>query len=68
MKIRRAGFTLIELMMAMLAGAIMALVVGSILVFGYQGWADNNRKVELQRDASLAMEAVGRQLRQAKKR
>jgi type II secretory pathway pseudopilin PulG len=56
---------LVELMVSMLAGAILALMVGTILIFGYKNWGNNSQSVELQRDASLAMEAVGRLIRQA---
>ncbi|MBN2161382.1 MAG: type II secretion system protein [Pontiellaceae bacterium] len=66
MTTNRSAFTLIELMVAVLAGAVFALLVGSMLIFSYQGWSDNNRKVEQHRDASLAMDTIGRLIRQAR--
>jgi len=60
-----SGFTLVELMMAMLATAILALTVGSLLVFAWKGWRINNESVNMQRDVSLAMKIMAREIRKA---
>lgn len=62
-KIPKAGFSLIELMMAMLATSILVLAVGSMLVYGWMGWKRNNDSVAMQRDVSLAMRIIAREIR-----
>lgn len=64
--VRRSGFTLAELLMAILASSILAILVGSMLVFGYRSWMDNWDAVNAQQDASLAMDAVGRLIRETR--
>ena len=59
----KAGFSLVELMVAALATAILILAVGSMLVFGWIGWKRNNDSVNMQRDASLAMRTMARAIR-----
>lgn len=66
-RVSRAGFTMVELMMSMLSVSILAMLVGSLLVMGHRSWIDGTRKVELQRDATLAMEAVGNRARASTK-
>ena len=61
----KLGFTLVELMMAMLAFSILSLAVGSMLVYGWQGWKRNNDLVAMQRDASLAMMMISKEIRNA---
>lgn len=61
----RSAFSLVEMMVAMLSGSILLLLVGSLLILGHRSWLDGNRRVELQRDATLAMEAIGFQVRSA---
>lgn len=61
----KSGFTLIELMMAALAFSILALATGSMLVFGWQGWKKMNDSVDMQRDASLAMYIIAREVRKS---
>lgn len=59
----RGGFGLAEMMVAMLATSIMALMVGSMLVYGWGGWKRNNDSVAMQRDASLAMRVLAKEIR-----
>ena len=61
----RNGFTLVELMVATLAFSILVLAVGSMLVFGWMGWKRNNDLVNMQRDASLAMMMISKEIRNA---
>jgi len=61
----KCGFTLVELMVAALAFSILSLAVGSMLVYGWQGWKRNNDLVAMQRDASLAMMMISKEIRNA---
>lgn len=59
------GFTVIELMVGILSFSVMVLVVGSMLVFGWQGWARYNQNVAMQRDATLGLTIVSKEIRNA---
>ena len=59
----KSGFTLVELMVTAVAFSILALATGSMLVFGWQGWTRINASVDMQRDASLAMHVMAREVR-----
>jgi hypothetical protein len=61
----RAGFTVVELMVSTLASAILAVTAGALLFAGYTGWQRNGRSVDLQRDATYAMDYMSRLLRGA---
>ncbi len=61
----KLGFALVELMVAALAFSILALAVGSMLVFGWQGWKRSNDLVGMQRDATLAMMMISKEIRNA---
>lgn len=65
MKTKRTkqGFTIVELMVAMVAFAIMILAVGLMLIYGWLGWRKNTQSVNMQRDAVLAMEQIAREVR-----
>ncbi len=57
---RQKGFTLIELIIAIIIGTIVILAAGTILVFGNRYWSNAWKKTNLQRDASYAMFRVSR--------
>lgn len=57
------GFTIIEMMIATVAFAVMILIVGSMLIYGWRGWVRNNDRVDMQRNASLAMRIIAREVR-----
>ena len=61
----KSGFTLVELMVTAVAFSILALATGSMLVFGWQGWSRINASVDMQRDASLAMHVMTREVRKS---
>lgn len=65
MKARRNedGFTLVELMVGMLAASVLMLVVAAMLVFGWMGWRSSTDSVAMQRDAWIAMEELSREIR-----
>lgn len=54
------GFTLIELTIAMFTGTIVILAAGSILFYGQKSWNNTWKRVNLQRDASYAMQTITR--------
>lgn len=60
---RKSGFSIIELMVAMLAVAIMSAAVGLILSQGWKVWYDTNETVEMERDLSLAVKVISREIR-----
>jgi prepilin-type N-terminal cleavage/methylation domain-containing protein len=59
----KKGFTLIEVMVAAVAFSLLVVAVGSMLVFGYRGWRRNNDLVNMQRDASLTLMMIAREIR-----
>ena len=61
------GFTITELLVAMIASALLALTVGAMLVVGTQSWRRNHAAVELQRDAAVAGDMLRRAVRMSTK-
>ncbi len=59
------GFTMVELLVATLASAILALTAGLMLVISYSAWIANRDYVDLQRDISLTQTIVDRWVREA---
>jgi prepilin-type N-terminal cleavage/methylation domain-containing protein len=59
----RAGFTLVELMAASVASAVLLLTVGCLLWFGYLGWKRTSEAVNLQRDMRASMDVLTRMVR-----
>jgi Tfp pilus assembly protein PilW len=60
-----AGFTLVELVAAMLTAAILALTAGSMLFYAFAGWQRNTENLEMQRDGTIAMDMLARAVRAA---
>lgn len=60
---RCSGFSLVELMVAMVAVAVMALTVGSVLYYAWVGWSRGRDSVKMQRDVSLAMRMLAKEIR-----
>lgn len=56
----RQGFTLAELIVGILAAAILALTATVVLVSTFKGWLNVNRAVDMQRDAYIAMDTLTR--------
>ena len=54
------GFTLVEVMIGIAAGAIVLLAAGTALVAGQTFWSNAWTKANLQRDASYAMLRISR--------
>lgn len=61
----QAGFTLVELMVASIAAALLALTVGVMLVNGYLGWVRGLALADMERDAAVAVHAIDLSVRGA---
>jgi type II secretory pathway component PulJ len=61
----KTAFTVIELVLAMVAASMLAAIVSTMLFYGYTTWNRNSSFLELQRDVTLAMQTLSRSLRQA---
>ena len=61
--VRKAGFSLLELVAGILAAAILALTAGSMLWYGYRGWKQVGDSIGLQRDMRNSMEVMSRAVR-----
>lgn len=57
------GFSLAEVMVALVSGSILALTAGSMLFYTYLGWRRSGQAVEIQRDASVAVALLSHSLR-----
>ena len=57
------GLTLVELIIASVAGVIVILAAGTVLVSVHRFWYTAWERVNLQRDASYAMLRIGRSVR-----
>ncbi len=62
---RNKGFTLVELMVGMVAAAILALMFGAMLFYGYTGWVRLQAMAEMERSGALAMHTMSRVFRGA---
>ena len=62
---RQSGFTLVELMVGIIVGLILALTLGTMLYYIFVAWRSNSDQVELQRDATFAMDMISRAIRPA---
>lgn len=65
MRNKTSGFTLIELMIAMIVAGIGILAVSWILLLNQRSWKEGNAKLELQRDTYLVMLKIEHELRPA---
>ncbi|MCK4419398.1 prepilin-type N-terminal cleavage/methylation domain-containing protein [Candidatus Aerophobetes bacterium] len=65
MKNKRSGFTLIELMVAMMIAAIGILAISWILVLNQTSWREADARLKLQRDAYYALLKIEHLLREA---
>ena len=62
---RQSGFTLLELLVAMLAAAVLALTAAVMLVYAYRAWQANGDAVLAQQEGTLAVDMLSRSLREA---
>lgn len=56
---------MVELILTIVTGALLALIAGNMLVFFYLGWTQDHEAVDLQRDGTVAVEFLARSLRAA---
>ena len=63
---RQKGFTMAELMLGIAAGSIVLLTSGTAVVTNQKFWNNALEKVNLQQDASYAMQGISRTIRAAK--
>ena len=59
------GFSLVELLAAMLAASILAITAGTMLFHAYSAWNDNHNAVNVHRDGRNAMDMMTRAIRAA---
>jgi len=59
----KSGFTLVEVMAALVGAAILALTAGVMLRYGMLSWTRGKQFVYLQEDMSLAMDIMSRSIR-----
>lgn len=60
---KHSGFTLIELMIGIIISSILALTTGIMIYYSYETWDKSKVAVELQRDATLAMDILSKNIR-----
>jgi prepilin-type N-terminal cleavage/methylation domain-containing protein len=57
------GFTLVELMIAMVGASILALIVATILFMTYRSWRTDNEYARMRRDIAFAMQLMAKEVR-----
>lgn len=57
------GFSLVELLMGMVAASVLALIIAIVVGYSYGGWMRMRAMAELQRDAAIAMRGIAIELR-----
>lgn len=62
---KTAGFTIVELLIGMIAAAILAVAAGSLLVSAFRGSARAKAAVEMAQDAAVAIHTVELAIRSA---
>lgn len=61
----RHGFTLIEIIVALVSASVLALTAGLMIYYAFLAWTRVSDTVEVQRDASLASYMICRRIRGA---
>ncbi|MDF7808437.1 type II secretion system protein [Pontiellaceae bacterium B12219] len=62
---RKSGFTLVEIMVGILAGTVLAITFSAMLIATYRSWENNRDSVKMQNDATLALALIGREIRKS---
>lgn len=60
---RQRGFTIVELLVAVVASAVLALTAGAMLWYGTLGWRRTREAVDLQRDMAVTLDVMSRSVR-----
>jgi len=63
---RKAGFTVVELMIGMIASAMFALAAGALLFYFWAGWRNSVESIAMQRDAMVALRVIEHRIRNAR--
>ncbi len=61
----KKAFTLIELMVGIMAGSILSLTVVTLLVYGYQAWNGLSEEQWILNDAEYALIVIAQNIREA---
>lgn len=61
----KTGFTIVELLIGIIAAAILALTAGTMLMNGYRGWVRSLALADMERDAAVAIHTVDLAVRAA---
>ena len=59
----KKGFTIVEVILSMLAFGIMALTVGTVMLSSWSNWRDFREAIAMQRDAMIAMKIMATEIR-----
>ena len=62
---RNSGFTATELMATVVAASALALSAGIVMTIGYREWVNDTGIVEMQRDATFAVDMMAKAIREA---
>lgn len=62
---QQIGFTLVELLIGMVAASVLALTAGSLLANTYRGWVRSLALADLERDGMVAVSAINYAVRGA---
>ena len=65
MKPAPKGFTIVEMLAAILSASVLAITVSITLAASYRAWRDNNKYLDLQRETSLARAVGDKWIREA---
>ncbi len=57
------GFPVVELMVGIVSGAVLALIFSALFLFSYKGWLRLSSERDMQRDADVAMRTMDRIIR-----
>ena len=60
-----AGFTLMDLLIGMILGTILAIILGALLYFNFILWRNNKAQIDIQQDSIVIMETFSRVIRPA---
>lgn len=62
----KRGFTVVEMMVAVVSSAVLVLIASAVLFMTFRSWRVNNAYASLRRDAAFAVEMMSRDIREAR--
>ena len=60
-----SGFSVIELLLVISAASVLALTIGTVVVFTWKGWQQARVSVEMQREMSMSLRVIAREVRES---